>query len=194
MIGCGSVTEVKSGPAFNKVKDSKLVAVMRRNTALAEDYARRHNVPKVYSNASDLINDKDINAVYIATPPASHAEYALEVIAAGKPVYIEKPMASTYAECLKINKAASKNKVPVFVAYYRRTLPGFLFVKNLIDTGAIGNVRFLIIQLFKYPSPDEKKETCHGGLILKLQGQGIFTISHRISSIISTFSLARFKR
>ena len=82
-------------------------------------------------DASDLINDKDINAVYIATPPASHAEYAIEVIKAGKPVYIEKPMAVNYAECLKINKAAEKYKVPVFVAYYRRALPGFLLVKEL---------------------------------------------------------------
>src|SRR5450631_1000071 len=106
MIGCGSVTEVKSGPAFNKVNNSRLIAVMRRNTAMAEDYARRHNVPKVYSIASDLIRDKDINAVYIATPPSSHADYALEVIDARKPVYIEKPMASSYADCLKINKAA----------------------------------------------------------------------------------------
>jgi len=174
MIGCGSVTEVKSGPAFNKVKDSRLVAVMRRNIALAEDYAKRHNVPKVYSNASDLINDKDINAVYIATPPSSHAEYALEVIDAHKPVYIEKPMASSYAECIKINKAAAKNNVPVFVAYYRRTLPGFLFVKNLIDTGAIGNVRFVILQLFKYPSPDEEKGNLPWRVDPKIAGAGHF--------------------
>jgi len=156
IIGCGNVTEVKSGPAFNKVGDAKLLAVMRRNTALAEDYAQRHNVPKVYSKASDLINDKDINAVYIATPPASHAEYAIEVIKAHKPVYIEKPMALNYTECLKINKAAEKNQVPVFVAYYRRTLPGFLMVKNFIENGSIGKVRCVIIQLFKAPSEDEK--------------------------------------
>jgi predicted dehydrogenase len=156
IIGCGNVTEVKSGPAFNKVGDSKLVAVMRRNKSLAEDYARRHNVPKVYDKASDLINDKEINAVYIATPPGSHAEYALEVIKAGKPVYIEKPMAANYAECVSINKAAQKYKVPVFLAYYRRTLPGFLFVKDLIEKGSIGKVRCVILQLFKYPSEDEK--------------------------------------
>ena len=131
IIGCGNVTEVKSGPAFNKVKDSKLIAVMRRNDALAEDYARRHNVPKFYTNASDLINDKTVNAVYVATPPGSHAEYAIASIKAGKPVYIEKPMALNYSECLRINKAAEKYKVPVFVAYYRRALPGFLKVKEL---------------------------------------------------------------
>jgi predicted dehydrogenase len=156
IIGCGNVTEVKSGPAFNKVGDSKLLAVMRRDTALAEDYAQRHNVPKVYSKALDLINDKNINAVYIATPPASHAEYAIEVIKAHKPVYIEKPMAVNYAECLKINKAAEKYQVPVFVAYYRRTLPGFLIVKNFIKNGSIGKVRCVMIQLFKSPSEEEK--------------------------------------
>jgi predicted dehydrogenase len=156
IIGCGNVTEVKSGPAFNKVKDSRLVAVMRRDAALAEDYARRHNVPKFYSKASDLINDKDVDAIYIATPPGSHAEYAIEAIKAGKPVYIEKPMAASYSECVRINETAEKYRVPVFVAYYRRALPGFLFVKNLIDNGAIGSVRLILIQLFKYLSEEEK--------------------------------------
>ena len=156
IIGCGKVTEVKSGPAFNKIKDSKLIAVMRRDAGLAEDYARRHNVPKFYSKASDLINDSDINAVYIATPPGSHAEYAIEAIKARKPVYIEKPMARNYTECLKINKEAAKYRVPVFVAYYRRALPGFLRVKDMIDSGAIGKVLSVMIQLFKFPSADEK--------------------------------------
>jgi predicted dehydrogenase len=156
IIGCGNVTEIKSGPAFSKVGDSRLIAVMRRDASLAEDYARRHNVPKFYSKATDIINDKDINAVYVATPPGSHAEYALEVIKAGKPVYIEKPMAVNYRECLKINRAAEKYNVPVFVAYYRRALPGFLLVKDLIETGRIGKVRFLQIQLFKAPSEDER--------------------------------------
>jgi predicted dehydrogenase len=156
IIGCGNVTEVKSGPAFNKVSDSRLIAVMRRDPALAADYARRHNVPKYYSKAKDLINDKDINAVYIATPPGSHAEYAIEVIKAGKPVYIEKPMAVNHSECLKINRTAEKYNVPVFVAYYRRALPGFLLVKDLIEKGSIGKVRFLHIELFKAPSQEEK--------------------------------------
>jgi predicted dehydrogenase len=156
IIGCGNVTEVKSGPAFNKVKDSSLIAVMRRDAMLAEDYALRHNVPRFYTRARDLINDRDINAVYVATPPGSHAEYAIAAIRAGKPVYIEKPMAANYNECLKIIKASEKNKVPVFVAYYRRALPGFLKVKDLIENGSIGTVRFLQIQFYKSPSEDDK--------------------------------------
>lgn len=156
IIGCGNVTEVKSGPAFNKVKDSSLIAVMRRDARLAEDYARRHHVPKFYNKASDLINDSEVNAVYIATPPQSHAEYAIEAIKAGKPVYIEKPMALNYSECLKINELADKYRIPVFVAYYRRALPGFLLVKDLIDRGSIGTVRLLQIQLFKAATDDER--------------------------------------
>jgi predicted dehydrogenase len=156
IIGCGDVTERKSGPAFNKVKDSQLIAVMRRNSALAEEYARRHKVPKWYSDANDLINDRDINAVYVATPPGSHAEYTIKAVEAGKPVYVEKPMAANYSECLRMIEASEKNKVPVYVAYYRRALPGFLKVKELIQNGSIGKVRFVQIQLFFPPSEDEK--------------------------------------
>nr|MCU0408174.1 Gfo/Idh/MocA family oxidoreductase [Bacteroidales bacterium] len=86
IIGCGNVTEKKSGPAFNKVPGSRLLAVTRRDTALAADYARRHKVEKVHANPRDLVNDPEINAVYVATPPSTHAEFALEAISAGKAV------------------------------------------------------------------------------------------------------------
>lgn len=156
MIGCGSVTELKSGPAFSKVKESKLIAVMRRDPDLVKDYASRHNVPKYYTNAGKLINDPDVNAVYVATPPGSHAGYAIMSLEAGKPVYIEKPMAIDHAECMKINRKAEKCGLPVFVAYYRRTLPGFLKIKDLIEKGSIGKVRFVSIELLKHSSDNEK--------------------------------------
>ena len=174
IIGCGKVTELKSGPAFSKVAGSVLVAVMRRNAMLAEDYASRHNVPKFYSNADDLINDKEVNIVYIATPPDSHAEYAIKVLEAGKPVYIEKPMALNYKECLKINKTAEKLKLPVFVAYYRRTLPGFLKIKNLIEAGEIGKPRFATFQIFNYPSEDEKAGKLPWRVKPEISGAGHF--------------------
>jgi predicted dehydrogenase len=155
IIGCGNVTEVKSGPAFNKVKNSRLIAVMRRDAALAEDYAVRHNVPKFYTNADDLINDKEINAIYIATPPVNHAEYAIKSIKTGKPVYIEKPMALNFNECRKIINAGEKYKVPVFVAYYRRALPGFVMVKEIVEKGLIGIPEFVNLQLFKSASAEE---------------------------------------
>lgn len=155
IIGCGNVTEVKSGPAFSKVEGSRLLAVMRRDHALAEDYARRHNVPRFYSDAAKLINDQEINAIYIATPPGTHAELAISAIRAGKPVYIEKPMALNYLQCKKIIQAGEKFRIPVFVAYYRRALPGFLKVKELVEKGEVGKVRFINIEIFKSPSEEE---------------------------------------
>jgi predicted dehydrogenase len=174
IIGCGNVTELKSGPAFNKVADSRLLAVMRRNAALARDYAKRHNVPRFYTVADDLINDPDIDAVYIATPPGSHAEYAIKVLEAGKPVYIEKPMALNYEECIRINDTAKKYNLPVFVAYYRRTLPGFLKIKSLIEAGEIGKPRFVQFQIFNYPSEDEKAGRLPWRVIPEISGAGHF--------------------
>ena len=74
IIGCGDVTEIKSGPAFQQVNGSSLVAVMRRNGNLAKDYANRHHVKKWYDDAQKLIDDPEVNAVYIASPPSSHKE------------------------------------------------------------------------------------------------------------------------
>jgi predicted dehydrogenase len=115
----------ESGPAFQKVPHSQLVAVMRRDGDKARDYARRHGVPHWYDDAEKLVADADVDAVYVATPPSSHKRYALLAIAAGKPVYVEKPFAMNAAECEEIVAAGRAANVPVFVAYYRRALPRF---------------------------------------------------------------------
>ena len=154
IIGAGDVCEVKSGPAFSQVENSRLVAVMRRNGEKAKDFARRHQVSRWYDDAEKLIHDPEVNAVYIATPPDSHKEYTLRVAEAGKPVYVEKPMARSYNECLDMIEACEKVHVPLFVAYYRRMLPNFLKIKDLVDQGAIGKVRLVDIKLFKTPAPD----------------------------------------
>lgn len=149
IIGCGDVTEVKSGPAFNKVPASKLVAVMRRNAKKAADYAKRHGVPKWYSNAQELIDDPEVNAIYIATPPLQHEEYALAAIKAGKPVYVEKPMAVSATVAERMQKAADEAGIKICVAHYRRQQPLFKKIKALIDETAIGDVRFVQLQTFQ---------------------------------------------
>jgi predicted dehydrogenase len=142
IIGCGNVTEVKSGPAFQKAERSTLVAVMRRDGAKARDYAQRHGVPRWYDDAQALIGDAEVDAVYVATPPSTHKLYALMSIAAGKPVYVEKPMAMDAAECDEIIAAGGAAGVPVFVAYYRRMLPRFHKVRELLfGERAIGTPR-----------------------------------------------------
>jgi len=175
IIGCGNVTELKSGPAFNKVEHSKLVAVMRRNPALAEDYTKRHGVPKWYSDADQLINDPKVNAVYIATPPDTHASYAIQAMKAGKPVYVEKPMARNYQECQEMIRVSEETGVPLFVAYYRRTLPAFLKVKDLIDNGIIGKPLTVNVRLHKStPERDLKPETQFWHVNPEIAGAGYF--------------------
>jgi predicted dehydrogenase len=174
IIGCGDVTEKKSGPGFQKARGSELVAVMRRNGNLAEDYARRHNVPKWYDKAESLINDKDVDAVYIATPPSSHKEYALAVARAGKPVYVEKPMALNYAECLEIIQACEKANVPLFSAFYRRALPRFLKIKTLLDEGQIGSVRGVNLRLYQPPLAQDREGTNHWRVNPSIAGGGYF--------------------
>ena len=140
IIGCGDVTEVKSGPAFQKARGSELVAVMRRDADKAGDYARRHGVPRWYSRAEDLIADPQVDAIYVATPPGSHLEYALAACAANKPAYVEKPMARTHAECRQMAGAFAARVLPLFVAYYRRALPRFVEARALIAGGRLGRI------------------------------------------------------
>jgi predicted dehydrogenase len=146
IIGAGDVTEHKSGPGFQQAERSELVAVMRRNGDLAADYARRHDVPHWYDDADELINDPEVDAVYIATPPGSHREYVVRVAQAGKPVYVEKPMARTALECEDMISACEETGVGLFVAYYRRAMPRFATVKELLDSGRIGQLRSVSIR------------------------------------------------
>ncbi len=143
IIGCGDVTEIKSGPAFNKVPNSKLVAVMRRNADKAADYAKRHQVPKWYSNADVLINDPEVNAIYIATPPSSHEQYALAAITAGKPVYVEKPMCLNFKQAQRMYLSADEHHVKMVVAHYRRQWPLFKKLKELLDAAIIGDIHLV---------------------------------------------------
>lgn len=176
IIGCGDVTEIKSGPAFNRIEGSSLVAVMRRDGDKARDYAQRHGVPRWYDDAAALIADQDVDAVYVATPPSTHKSYALTVIAAGKPVYVEKPMARDHAECQAIFHAGQRAGVPVFVAYYRRCLPRFRKVRELLlDQRAIGVPRLVNVVLHEPHHPRyHDAEQLPWRVQPQLSGGGIF--------------------
>lgn len=146
---------------------------MRRNGELAKDYAERHHVPKWYDNGEALINDPDVDAVYVATPPAFHKEYALLAAKAGKPVYVEKPMARNYQECLEMIEACKRADVPLFVAYYRRALPRFLKIKEIVDSGVLGDIHFVRTIQYQPPLKDDQAwrvqpELAGGGLFLDL--------------------------
>jgi predicted dehydrogenase len=187
IIGCGNVCEVKSGPAFYKCAHSSLVAVMRRDAAKAEDFARRHGVERYYTDADDLINDPDVDIVYIATPPESHAELAIKVLQSGKPVYVEKPMAINYRECLRMLEAAKTYKQKLFVAYYRRSLPYFVKIKQVIEAGLIGQPQVVQAGFFRPPHLSDKDENLHTWRLNKeIAGGGYFydLASHTIDILM----------
>ena len=146
MIGCGDVAEVKSGPGFYKARHSQLVAVMRRNGELAADFARRHQVPRWHGDAEAIIEADDVDAVYIASLPDTHRDYTLRCAAAGKPVFVEKPLALELAHCVEMVEACESRAVPLWVAYYRRSLPRFAAVRDLVCGGAIGEVRLVTLR------------------------------------------------
>jgi predicted dehydrogenase len=149
IIGCGNVTEVKSGPAFNKVEHSSLMAVSRRDPDKLADYVKRHHIPLSFTNALDLIQSEKINAIYIATPPDVREAYAIEAMQLGKPVYLEKPMALNLAACKRLKAVSEKLGVKLSVAHYRRNLPLFMEVKNILSQDIIGAVKEVQITMLK---------------------------------------------
>jgi predicted dehydrogenase len=190
IIGCGDVCEVKSGPGFRLAQNSALVAVMRRDAARAADYAKRHGVPRWYDDADKLIADPGIDVVYVATPPGSHLEFALRVAAAGKPCYVEKPMARSHLECRRMIEVFERAKLPLFVAYYRRALPRFVKAKQLIDGGALGRVtgcRYRMSRLFRpSPSPQWRLDAAQsgGGIFLDIGSHVLDLLDHLLGEFV----------
>ena len=158
-IGCGEVTEKKSGPAFSLIENSKVVAVMSRSEAKARSYAQRHGIKHWYTDPQALLDDPEVNAVYIATPPSTHATFAIMAMKAGKPVYIEKPMAANYEDCCRINRISHTTGMPCFVAYYRRYLPYFQKVREMVLQGEIGNVINVQIRFAQPPRDMDHSNT-----------------------------------
>ncbi|MCK9279496.1 MAG: Gfo/Idh/MocA family oxidoreductase [Melioribacteraceae bacterium] len=175
MIGCGDVTERKSGPAFNKVDNSELIAVMSRTYSKVKDYAERHKIDFYTDKIDDLLKINEINAIYIATPPDSHLYYTKLVAEAGKHVYVEKPMALDYSECLEMIDVCKKNDVKLFPAYYRRRLPKFIKVKELIEAKSIGEIKHILIELISPPhQQDLQKENLPWRVKPEYSGGGYF--------------------
>jgi predicted dehydrogenase len=196
IIGCGDVTEVKSGPAFARLPGSSLTAVMRRDAAKARDYAERHGVPRWTDDADEILLADDVDAVYVATPPSSHADYVLRAAAAGKPVYVEKPMAASGAEAESMVAACADAGVPLFVAYYRRALPRFELVRERIAAGAIGEPRLVSLDLH-VPAPASAgtagwrwdPAVAGGGMVMDLGSHALDLLDHWLGPVDSVHAL-----
>ncbi|MFV5700380.1 Gfo/Idh/MocA family protein [Flavobacterium sp. XS2P12] len=192
ILGCGDVTEMKSGPAYQKTDGFKIEAVMRRDAGKASDYAKRHGIDKFYTNGDDLINDPEIDAIYIATPPDTHKYYGLKVAQAGKICCIEKPLAPNYQDSLAIYEAFAAKNIPLFVAYYRRTLPRFEQIKTWLDYNSIGEVRHIRWHLSKATTTQDlsgeynwrtDSEIATGGYFDDLASHGLDLFIHLLGNI-----------
>ena len=199
MIGCGSVTELKSAPAYQKTDGFELFAVMGRDISKAENYAKRHHVPHFYDDADKLINHPEIDAVYIATPPDSHEYYAIKVAQAGKICCIEKPMAPNHEACMRINAAFEDRNLPLYVAYYRRSLPRFLQIKEWIDNDKIGKIKGINWHFTKPANDIDKSQTYNwrtdatiapGGYFDDLASHGLDLFAFLLGDITSAKGIA----
>lgn len=197
IIGCGDVTEKKSGPAFQKIEGSNLLAVMRRNEEKLIDYAKRHNVPNYSTDYLELLKDKNIDAIYIATPPKMHHFYTLEAAKYGKAIYVEKPMAMSVAECEEMIQVCKDNKVPLFVAYYRREHDRFKKVKEMMESKEIGEVRsFNYFYTSKIPTIDPNrswllsKDIAGGGLLYDIGSHMIDTMIYMFGEVLTATGIS----
>ncbi|WP_420603861.1 Gfo/Idh/MocA family protein [Flagellimonas sp.] len=199
VIGCGGVTEKKSVPAYQITNGFEVGMVMRRDAEKAKDYALRHKVPHWTTDAKEVIENPEIDAIYIATPPDTHRFYGLQVAAAGKPCCIEKPMAPTYQDSLSIYQAFKSKGLPLFIAYYRRSLPRFLKVKQWLDEKLIGEVRYIHWQKTKQPSEMDlngslnwrtDKKVAPGGYFDDLASHGLDLFAYLLGDIKEAYGVA----
>ena len=200
IIGAGDVTEVKSGPAFQKIEHSSLVAVMRRDAEKAESYAARHGVPTWYTDAQQLIDDPAVNAIYVATPPDTHAYYATASLKAGKPVYLEKPMTLNSSQAEELVQLQQSHNGKLTVAHYRRAQPYFKKVKELIEHH-IGIPRLANLSYYRKPLSLEEQQSpgmqwrlnptqSGGGLFHDLAPHQIDLMFHFFGQIVTSSGIA----
>ncbi|MEV0777471.1 Gfo/Idh/MocA family protein [Streptomyces sp. NPDC050433] len=191
-VGCGAVTEVKSGPAFADFPSSRIRGVYARRTDRAADWVTRHGGDVVYPSLDDMLSDAQVDAVYIATRPDSHLRFARQVISAGLPAVVERPMGRTAAEAAEIDAEASSSGVPVWVPYYRRQLPRFVLAHRLLREGAVGEVTSVS---YRFSQPAHRQWPAAatdwrldpvisgGGLFRDMAGHALDLIDHLVGHI-----------
>lgn len=159
LAGCGDISNKRVAPAIKSQHDSKLMAVMSPYKEELEGFMKRHGIHEGYLKLEDMLNNQEINAIYVATPIFLHYEIALQALKAGKHVLVEKPMAMNYEECEALVSEAEKQGVRLGVAYYRRFFPKMAEIKRLISEGIIGDVigARIVFHSWYNPAKDDPK-------------------------------------
>jgi predicted dehydrogenase len=153
LIGCGDIARRRVAPALRDTECSELIAVSRARSDLAASFAKEFGAKRWYAEWRDLLNNDEIEAVYIATPVHLHAAQAIAAAEAGKHVLCEKPMAMNPQECDRMIDAARSHRVKLGVAYYRHFYPVVERVKEIIKSGEIGLPALAQIEAFERFNP-----------------------------------------
>ena len=155
-LGCGKVVRTKSGDAFRNVPNSTIEVIRRRNLDAAKESAEYFGAPYWCDRIEELLAS-EIDAVYIATPPGLHYEQAMACLNAGKAVYLEKPFARNYTEAKQLTEAFEEAGVPLYIGHYRRALPRFLKIREMLKSNIIGDVTdidFYLNRIFSQKEAD----------------------------------------
>jgi predicted dehydrogenase len=140
IIGPGKIAK-KFASAIPLAGNAVLHAVASNNAQRAQEFAQTHSAAKCYDNYEALVNDPDIDAIYIATPHAFHTENALLCLNHSKPVLCEKPMALNRKQVQQMLDASQKNNTFLMEAMWSRFLPHIQRVLELLQQGSIGAVK-----------------------------------------------------
>jgi predicted dehydrogenase len=140
ILGCGDIVRKRVARALQDDRDCQLLAACRRDRARLADFCREFDVPRAYTDATELLADRQIDAVYIATPVRQHLPQTLAAAAAGKHVLVEKPMARSVAECDQMIAACRCARVKLGVAYYRRFYAIVARMRELLKQNALGTI------------------------------------------------------
>jgi predicted dehydrogenase len=191
LVGCGDIARKRIAPALRDLDTCELIAVSRADAARAESFATEFGAKRWHVEWRALVEDPEVEAVYIATPVHLHAEQAVAALEAGKHVLCEKPMALNVAECARMNAAAEANDVLLGVAYYRRFYPAIERVRDILESGEIGVP--VVAQANAFERFDPTPEHPRRWLLEKRQSGGgpMFDFGcHRLEVFINLFGEA----
>lgn len=145
VVGLGFISEFAVLPAFAHSKKAQLLAVVSSDASkarrLAAEFGAAHSY--TYDEYEACLSQPEIEAVYIATHPGTHAQFAVPAAAAHKHVLCEKPMAATSAQCQQMVEASRSNRVHLMIAYRKYFEPASLALKSLVRSGRLGQLRLL---------------------------------------------------
>lgn len=143
LIGASRVATYAVIAPAKTLDDVEVVAVAARDADRARQYADEHGIARAYGDYAALIADPEVDLVYVGTPPALHVEQALAVIAAGKPVLVEKPFALTSADAQRVHDAGQAAGVPVFEAMHSPHHQLFHRIVEILHGGKIGTIQHI---------------------------------------------------